>query len=94
MYLSRYSFDGDPDDLTEAYLRLADMLPADSIDLRVVVRRADGLDVYDACPDEATFRAFSVSAEFHGALTSAGFPAPTINGLGDVVSAGMKQPVG
>jgi hypothetical protein len=94
MYLARYSFDGDPDALEPAYRRLQAGYPPDLLELQVAVRRADGLDVYDACPDEATFRTFSVSAEFRAATSDAGLPAPRIDGLGEVVAASLKQPVG
>ena len=94
MYLARYAFDGDPDTLEAAYRQLKSAYPSELMDLQIAVRRPDGLDVYDACPNEAEFRGFSVSPEFRGALTSAGLPAPRIDGLGEIVSATLKQPVG
>ena len=94
MYLARYRFAGHPDELESAYQRLSASFPPDTLDLRIAVRHVDGLDVYDACPDEETFRSFSVSAQFHGVLTNAGLPTPQIDGIGDIVAATLNQPVG
>jgi hypothetical protein len=94
MFLGQYAFDGDPVALAAAYRTLLANFPPDSLDLRVTLARAEGLLVYDACPDEQTFRAFSVSGEFRAALSAAGLPAPRVAGLGEVVHASLKQPVG
>jgi hypothetical protein len=94
MYLGHYAFDGDPTLLEAAYRRLTAAYPPGLLDLQVAVRRDDGLDVYDACPDADTFRTFSASAEFRDALSGAGLPAPRVTGLGEVVTALLRQPVG
>jgi hypothetical protein len=95
MYLGRYAFDGDPTLLEAAYRRLAAAAyPPGSLDLHVVVVRGDGLDVYDACPDAETLAGFSASDEFRGALAAAGLPTPRVAGLGEVLTATLKQPVG
>jgi len=94
MYLGHYAFDGDPTLLEAAYRRLMAMTPTDNLELHVVVVRPDGLDIYDSCPDEATFTTFNSSREFAQALEASGLPAPRITGLGEVVSASVRQPVG
>jgi hypothetical protein len=94
MYLARYRFDGNPDALEAAHRQLLAGFPTDLLDLHIAVRRADGLDVYDSCPGEADFHAFSVSAEFNAALSNAGLPAPRVEGIGEIVAASLKQPVG
>ena len=94
MYLGHYAFDGDPTLLEAAYRRLMTVIPSDNIELHVVVVRDEGLDIFDACPDEATFTAFHTGGEFAAALRSSGLPAPRVSGLGDVVSAAIKEPVG
>jgi hypothetical protein len=94
MYLGHYAFDGDPTLLEAAYRRLAAAMPSDNLDLHVVVVRDDGLDIYDACPDHETFTAFHTSAEFNAVRESSGLPAPRVTGIGDVVTATVKEPVG
>ena len=94
MYLGHYAFDGDPTLIEAAYRRLAATIPPENLELHVVVARPDGLDIFDACPDEAAFSAFHTSEEFAGALAASGLPTPRITGLGDVVSAAIKEPVG
>jgi len=94
MYLGHYAFDGDPELLEAAHRRMIAGYPPDSIDLHVAVVRADGLDVYDSCPDEPTFRDFVGGDTFRAALAAAGLPTPRAEGLGRVVNALLKQPVG
>lgn len=91
MYLAAYHFDGDPDALIAAYHRLMADFPEESILLHAAVRRADGLTVYDACPDVETFRAFSAGPEFREALTAAGLPAPRVEPLGEVESSRVRE---
>lgn len=92
MYLAHYAFDGEPAELEAAYEKLLADFPPDSFDLHLVVRRPDGLDVYDACPNAETFAAFSTSAEFQAAVTRAGLPLPRSEGLGEVVNVLFKRP--
>lgn len=94
MYLGHYAFDGDPTLLEAAYRRLMAVIPSENLELHVVVVRDDGLDIFDSCPDEATFTAFHSSREFGDALAASGLPSPRITGLGQVVSAAVKEPVG
>jgi hypothetical protein len=94
MYLGHYAFDGDPTLLEAAYRRLMAMTPTDNLELHVVVVRPDGLDIYDSCPDEATFTAFRASDEFAAALAASGMPTPRVNGIGEIVHAQVREPVG
>jgi hypothetical protein len=94
MYLGHYAFDGDPTLLEAAYRRLAASYPPESLTLHVVVVRDDGLDIYDSCPDEATFVAFSGGDEFARELAGSGLPTPRVTGLGEVVTATVAEPVG
>jgi hypothetical protein len=84
MYFASYHFDGDPDTLAAAYHRLMASYLTESIELQVAIRRTSGLTVYDACPDEQSFRVFSTSAEFHQTLSAEGLPEPRIEGLGEI----------
>jgi hypothetical protein len=84
MYLSKYSFTGDPDEVEVGYRRLVERY-ADEIEMQVAVRRPDGLDIYDSCPTREEFVAFSTGAEFRAAVAAAGLAQPEITELGDVV---------
>jgi hypothetical protein len=94
MYLGHYAFDGDPTLLEAGYRRLMATIPSDNLELHVVVARPDGLDIYDSCPDEATFTAFRSSREFADSLAASGLPSPRVTGVGEVVHASVKEPVG
>ena len=94
MYLGHYAFDGDPTLLEAAYRRLAANIPSENLELHVVVVRPDGLDILDSCPDEETFASFHASEEFQSLRESSGLPEPRVTGLGDVVTAAIKAPVG
>jgi hypothetical protein len=94
MYLGHYAFDGDPTLLEAAYRRLSANLPPENLTLHVVVARDDGLDIFDACPDEATFTAFAADPQFDALRESSGLPEPRVSGLGEVVTAMVKEPVG
>jgi hypothetical protein len=76
--------------LVAGYHRLMAGVPADSIYLHVAVRRADGLIVYDACPDVQTFEAFSTSAEFRETVAAAGLPEPHVEALGEIESTVLR----
>ena len=84
MFLGSYSFDGDPADLLLAYDRLSASLPDGSILWHTCVVRPDGITVYDACPDEAVFAAFSTDPAVLGAMAAAGLPEPVVERLGPV----------
>jgi hypothetical protein len=90
MFLGAYHFDGDPGPLLAAYRALMrEFAPATS-DLHVCVERVDGITVYDACPSQAVFAAFSAGPEFAGALQAAGLPRPRVAQLGEVRSARLR----
>jgi hypothetical protein len=85
MYLTRYALDGNPDVLEAARRAMLAELPADLFLLHIAVRRPDGIDIYDACPDEQTALAFASSPEFLGALDRVGLPRPRVTGLGEIL---------
>ena len=93
MILSTYRFDGDPAALIDSHQRMLELFPPDSLDLHLAVSDDHGLTVFDSCPDLATQQAFVASAEFLGALAQVGLPSPTIQVLGDVHFAHLRQPV-
>ena len=84
MYLGTYRFTGDPDELLVGYDRMMASFPPELLLVHLCVRGVDGITIIDTCPDEATFRSFSTSAEFRGALEAAGLPEPVIDRVGDV----------
>lgn len=93
MFLSAYHFDGDPAELAAAHDRLAAQFPSDALDLHVCVQLGGGIVVFDACPSQTDFIAFSQSPEFRNGLVAAGLPEPRIEPLGDVHSAHLRDGV-
>ena len=87
MYLGSYRFNGDPDQLLARYDTMFSQFPVEAIMFHACVRTADGITVFDACPDLAQFRAFASSAEFRGALDGVGLPEPTVTEIGTVHTA-------
>ena len=87
MFLGIYAFEGEPATLLAAYERLIGDIPKGNLLLHACVKREGGIDVYDACPSREAFDGFAASAEFRGALDSAGLPAPTVTRLGDAHAA-------
>jgi hypothetical protein len=87
MYLGKYEFDGDPDELVAAYDRLMLGVPQESIGFHICVKREDGMTIYDTCPTADVFAAFSRDPEFLGAMVEAGLPQPTVTPLGPAHSA-------
>jgi hypothetical protein len=49
--------------------------------------------VYNSCADLATRDAFVASPEFRGTIAQVGLPSPTIEVLGEVYFAHLKQSV-
>ena len=84
MFLSTYHFAGETTELVAGYDRLVGMLPAGEITLNICVQRPDGISVYDVCPTEADFLAFSRGPDFAAALQAAGLHAPRIEPLGEI----------
>jgi hypothetical protein len=95
VHLGIYEFRGDPEQLLPAYDRLMASMPAGNTSWHLCARRADGIVIYDTCPSEDAFNAFSSSPALQQAFAAAGLPAPAISGIpvvsaragGDVVSA-------
>ncbi len=87
MYLTAYHFAGNPADLTRGHDRLLSAIPAENVDLHIVVVAEHGITVLDACPSRAVFEEFSTSLAFHSAVADAGLPSPIIEPLGDVAGA-------
>lgn len=84
MFLGSYRFDGDPAVLLPAYDRFAASFPEGSLLWHACVTRPDGITVYDACPTQAVFAAFSTDPSIRGAMTAAGLPEPLVEQLGPV----------
>lgn len=84
MFLGSYTFAGDPAELLPAYDRLAASFPDGSLLWHTCVVRPDGITVYDACPDEAVFAAFSSDPAVLAAMGAAGLPEPVVERLGPV----------
>jgi hypothetical protein len=93
MFLGAYHFDGDPAVLLAAYRQLMQGFPPEAIDLHVCVERAGGITVFDACPSQEVFAAFSTGPDFAGALRAAGLPEPRVEQLGTVLAARLRQVV-
>jgi hypothetical protein len=94
MFIGSYDIDGDPKALLAAYDRLVAGIPPEAVDLHMCVTHAHGITVYDACPSQSDFQAFSASAEFAAALAGAGLPAPRVTELGEVYRARIREAVG
>jgi hypothetical protein len=84
MFLGSYRFDGDPADLLPAYDRLMDAFPPALLLWHTCVVRDGGVTVYDACPSEEVFAAFSSDPMVLATMASAGLPAPVVERLGPV----------
>jgi len=84
VYLAAYHFDGAAEDLLPAYDKLFAAFPPDRILLHTCVVRDGGITVFDSCPDEATFTAFSGDPGFAAAIAGAGLPRARIEPLGEV----------
>ena len=93
MFLSTYTFDGDPAELAAAHDRMRSEFPPDAFALHIAVVTATGIVVFDACPDRATFEAFHVSPGFQDAIAAAGLPRPRVEPLGEVHSLAVRQEV-
>lgn len=93
MYVGAFHFDGDVDDLVPAYQRMMSGFDAATLDIHICAVGAKGIVVIDACPSEDVFREFSTSPEFRHAYRRAGLPDPTIEQLGTVHTALLRQAV-
>jgi len=93
MYLGAFRFGGNPDDLVRAYRQLMSGFDANTFDLHICAVGTDGITVLDACPSEEVFHGFSTSPEFRDAYRRAGLPDPSIEPLGTVHHALLREPV-
>jgi hypothetical protein len=87
MFLAAYHFEGDPGDLARKYDVMREAFADDDLILHVCVVGDNGMTIYDACPDRATFEAFSTGAPFTAELERSGLPSPRIEPLGEVHAA-------
>jgi len=78
VHLGIYRFQGEHEELLPAYDRMAAGLPPGNTQWHLCAVEPDGIVVYDTCPSEAVFRAFSTSPEFLAAVAAAGLPQPEI----------------
>jgi hypothetical protein len=93
MFLGAYRFAGEPAELLAAHERLVSAMGSSALDLHICAAGPDGLVVVDACPDEATFKAFSSGPELRAACRRAGLPEPVVEPLGTVHHAVLRQAV-
>lgn len=96
MFLGTYRFEGNPDEIAQAYDRAFAALPRSGLTLHVCVKDDKGLWIYDTCPSKEAFVAFANSPELRGALTAAGLPAPVVTTVGQVHAAfvsGQSVPI-
>ncbi len=94
MYLTAYHFRGDPAELTRGHAQLLSALPAEDVQLHIVVATEHSITVLDACPSRAVFEEFSTSRTFLTAIADAGLPSPTIEPLGEVAQAIVRPTEG
>ncbi|RSD17168.1 hypothetical protein [Amycolatopsis eburnea] len=87
MYLAAYHFEGNATELLPAYDKLLAAFPPEQILLHACVTRAGGITVFDACPTEADFTAFSTDPGFAAAIADAGLPPARVEPLGEVHAA-------
>ncbi len=85
MFLGRYDFAGDPDELLGAYRRMMTALPPEMIFWHACVRTADGISMLDACPSREDFREFSGGDAFDQIRSASGLPVPVVTEIGEVV---------
>lgn len=84
MFMGIYEFNGDPEELLVAYDRMMEGLPTDGLSFHACIRRQVGIVIYDCCPSEEVFRAFSTSEGLLNAMSAAGLPTPVVAELGQV----------
>jgi hypothetical protein len=77
MHASIWKFTGDPDDLAQRYDALIAELPTNEFIAHLCLRAPDGLVVFDVCPTQAAFEAFSTGPNFREARRRHGIPDPT-----------------
>jgi hypothetical protein len=81
MHLGIYRFEGEPQELLPAYDRLLAMIPAGNITWHLCAVEPGGIVIYDTCPTEAAFTAFSSGPDFAAAVRAAGLPEASVTGF-------------
>lgn len=76
MHGSIWTWRGDPDDLAARYKAMIAEVPPENMQLSACVRTADGIVVFDTCPSEEVFEAFSSSEAFRSLLARHGLEHP------------------
>ena len=89
MFLGKYECDGDPAVLLPAYDKFVAGFPPGNLMLHVCVVRDGGITIYDACPSQEVFRAFTSDPGLKPAFAAAGLPEPRIEELGEVHNAAV-----
>jgi hypothetical protein len=87
MFFGTYRFTGDPTELAAAYDRLMTKFPEDQLLVHICVETDEGLVIYDTCPSQADFHAFSTDPLILAAMQEAGLPNPQIEEVGEVHAA-------
>ncbi len=87
MFLGTYRVIGDPTELAAAYDRLMTNFRDDQLLVHICVRTDEGLVIYDTCPSQADFHAFSSNPVVLAARQEAGLPAPQVGEVGEVRAA-------
>ncbi|HEY3501424.1 MAG TPA: hypothetical protein VGN37_01410 [Actinocatenispora sp.] len=87
VYLAAYHFDGAAEELLHAYDKFVATIPPGQLLLHTCVKREGGITIFDGCPSEADFTAFSTDPGFAAAIADAGLPPARIEPLGEVHAA-------
>jgi hypothetical protein len=87
MFLGTYRVTGDPNELAAAYDRLMATFPEDQLLVHICVKTDEGLVIYDTCPSQADFRAFSTDPHVLAMMQEAGLPIPQVDEVGEVHAA-------
>ena len=80
-HLGVYRFRGDPAELLPAYDRLMAGMPPESSAWHLCAVEPGGIVVYDTCPTEEVFAAFSTDPGFRSAIAAVGLPEPEVEGF-------------
>ena len=87
MFIGTYRFTGEPTELAAAYDRLMAKFPDDQLLVHICVRTDEGPVVYDTCPSQAEFQAFSTDPMVLAEMREAGLPSPQVEQVGEVHAA-------
>jgi len=87
MFLGKYEYEGDPDELLAGYDRLMTQIPRESIGIHICIRVDGGITIYDTCPTAEVWMSFANDPNIRAAMVAVGLPEPTVTPLGEVHSA-------